>query len=657
MANVKSFYSTVKTGLLENLTTNAKSSFVAAINELDGEHGALSSLTTNAKSSFVAAINELDSEHGALSSLTTNAKSSFVAAINELDSDINSAFISRGNLPSCDLNTVIQNGMYLMRTSYLFDNKPPISDATGMLYVFNSGSAIYQMFIPWTPNTIFIRRKHVNESLYSSWYNISDNDTVLYNLFNSSDSNILRGQYYDRNGTLQTNSAISQTGFIEVTAGKDYTANYIEGFVLWYNNNANLIGNTPSETFLSNGYVTAIDNASYARFIVATSHLNDLWINEGRELANKKHVKDGLGIVRYYKDANITDMEKEIARNNIDALGYADIFICSKNLFNSSDSNTLRGQYYDRSGILQTNSAISQTGFIEVTVGNDYTANYIDGFVLWYDSNKNLIGNTPSETFSSNGYVTAINDASYARFIVATSHLDDLQIEEGRNSTSYLEYDRKYMKTDFYGLSGVAFGTSLTYRSQTTGGYLNYLSGLSGITFDNQGIGSATILQHSSIPDLNILSRVKSYTGYSNKQVCILEGFVNDWSLNHEKLGTYLDTGESTVCGCVRSAINYILSKNSSITLFLILDHYGKESTSSTSKNSSNISQYMYYEEISKIGHSMGIPVIKEYSISGISENTPQYLLDNIHLNTLGAKQSALRIWSEMKKYYPNALS
>ena len=47
--------------------------------------GDLGSLDTTAKSSAVAAINELDTDIGALSALTTTAKSSAVAAINEVD--------------------------------------------------------------------------------------------------------------------------------------------------------------------------------------------------------------------------------------------------------------------------------------------------------------------------------------------------------------------------------------------------------------------------------------------------------------------------------------------------------------------------------------------------------------------------------------------
>lgn len=206
--------------------------------------------------------------------------------------------------------------------------------------------------------------------------------------------------------------------------------------------------------------------------------------------------------------------------------------------------------------------------------------------------------------------------------------------------------------SSFEGLNGVAFGTSLTYRAQTAFGYLTKLAELSGITFDNQGIGSSVIKG-------NMLTAIKNYSDYANKRVCLLEGFVNDWYTNLP-LGTYTDTTEDSVCGCVRSALNYMFSQNANMTVFLILDHYGRNVSnvdcSTTAENGSGLTQYEYYEEIAKVAKSLGIPVIKEYEVSQISENTPQYLADNIHVNALGALQSAYAIWSQMKEYYPNQI-
>ena len=204
-------------------------------------------------------------------------------------------------------------------------------------------------------------------------------------------------------------------------------------------------------------------------------------------------------------------------------------------------------------------------------------------------------------------------------------------------------------------LLGVAFGTSLTAKSRPgdTGGYLNYLPEYSGITFDNQGVNSGTILPNASTS--NMYSPITAYADYSTKDVALLEGFVNDWYYNGAYLGTWKDSGMNTVCGRIRNAINHMRTQNRNLTIFLILDHFGQGITASDAVNSAGMTQYEFYAEIEKLALSMAVRVIREYELSEICEKTPQYLLDNIHLNTLGSQQSAKAIWSGMKDTYPNA--
>jgi len=117
-------------GNLTTLTTTAKTSAVAAINEVDANAdaaaaavGTLASLTTTDKASAVAAINEVDANAdaaaaavGTLASLTTTAKTSAVAAINEVDAEIAALAQVAVNLvldPFCRLwsvSTLAQDG-------------------------------------------------------------------------------------------------------------------------------------------------------------------------------------------------------------------------------------------------------------------------------------------------------------------------------------------------------------------------------------------------------------------------------------------------------------------------------------------------------------------------------------------------------------------
>ena len=114
-------------GTLSSLTTTAKTSLVAAINEVDAEvatntnniatntsniatnttHiGTLTNLTTTSKTDLVVASNEINAKVGNLSNLNTSAKSSAVAAINEVLNDFTLVnFKDYTNASSSDLTS------------------------------------------------------------------------------------------------------------------------------------------------------------------------------------------------------------------------------------------------------------------------------------------------------------------------------------------------------------------------------------------------------------------------------------------------------------------------------------------------------------------------------------------------------------------------
>lgn len=215
----------------------------------------------------------------------------------------------------------------------------------------------------------------------------------------------------------------------------------------------------------------------------------------------------------------------------------------------------------------------------------------------------------------------------------------------GSGSTESNPYD---------GLRGVAFGTSLTYRSQTTGGYLQYLPNISGINFDNQGVGSSKIYGGASS---SILNKLLTYEAYADKEVVLIEGLVNDW-YNESPLGEYTDTTTDTVCGCLYQAINHVLTENPNANLFIVFDHYGKGGSSASCASTEvrgGFTQYQYYEECAKVCELLSVPVIKQYATSGISQYTPNYLIDDIHCNAAGALRSANSIWDVMKRHTPKA--
>lgn len=269
-----------------------------------------------------------------------------------------------------------------------------------------------------------------------------------------------------------------------------------------------------------------------------------------------------------------------------------------------------------------------------------------------------LIFDSLPGTLTSYGTFTDSSDStisiSTAIFKATTDGLVNIINLDHDNCTYYPADILKINDNKFLGLSGVAFGTSLTYRALTTGGYLKHLSELSGITFDNQGVSGATILNYTGIPCM--LPTIMNYTGYADKRIAILEGFCNDWYYNTSTLGTWKDTTTDSVCGCIRNAINHMWDQNPDLTIYLILDHFGKGISAPDAVNTANMTQFEYYQEIEKVALSMGVRVIREYELSEINPKTDQYLLDNIHLNPLGASQSAESIWSVIKTQSPNLI-
>lgn len=325
----------------------------------------------------------------------------------------------------------------------------------------------------------------------------------------------------------------------------------------------------------------------------------------------------------------------------------------STDLF-SIDKDTMFGQVYSSGTQILVIDNLGMTGYIPVTPGNFYTTPITDVYCLWYDSSKNYVSRTERPTVS--GY-QAPDNVAYGRFIFDIGLLNNYYVKEvGTTYPTLIDGSDLYIKSPYENMFGVAFGTSLTERGLATysGGYTQYLQTLGQMAIKNMGIGSSVILAdgvHQSI-----LSAVKNYNGYSGKKFVLLEGFVNDWGYNSTSLGQYDDDTETTVCGCVRSALNYIMEHAPYVTVFLILDNYGKNyngvNNASTAKIN-NLTQYQFYEEIAKVAESLSVPVIKLYAISGINEYTPGYLLDNIHPTAAGAEQAAKAIWSVMKDTPP----
>ena len=284
--------------------------------------------------------------------------------------------------------------------------------------------------------------------------------------------------------------------------------------------------------------------------------------------------------------------------------------------------------------------------FIVSTLGDNKFRPFVicssDGTIIQWADNRQY--HNERIVIPSNGAYIGFNS-------VPTDAYGTVMVGEYVTDKMQHEIDALPISSPYDGAKGVAFGTSLTARGSLGTGYLAYLPDLIGATIDNQGVGSSywrTCHESSS----NILYNVQHYNGYADKDFCIIEGCVNDWA-GDRTLGTYKDTGTDTVCGCLYNMISHIYTQNPNIQIFVILDHFGRlynsTDNSPTALNGDNLTQYDFYEEIAKCCKFNSIPCIKEYAISSIGIWGTQYLDDNIHLNSLGAQQSAKVIAKAMQ--------
>jgi hypothetical protein len=475
------------------------------------------------------------------------------------------------------------------------------------------------------------------------------------NLFNPDDPDNTTTGYYNRENTLVADNYLRTSGYIPVIPGDKITSSIFGNahFVLWFTSKETGGFKSYTNYTATDSYATVPDGAYYAKFSYDRRNITSYQINKGTEL--QTYSKYNPRIKKGYLKS-LYQMESE----------YNEIVKHTVNLFNPLDPDVVRGGYYSRTNEYTVSSSLGMTGYIEVIQNFDYSFSpHVGGYVLWFDENKNLLGYT--DYLAETVYVTAIANAKYAKFLFALTDESAFIVNSGKTVADYEPYTRTVVRSEYLPETtsvnywenelGVAFGTSLTYRALTTGGYLQYLPQLSKAIIENKGVGNSTIFNNGSNP--NMLSVIKNYTGYSGKRFALLEGFVNDWYNNSSVLGTWKDDDEDTVCGCVRSAINYMLSQNPSLTIILILDHYGRNyggvNCSSTAERDGT-TQIEFYDEISKVAASLGVPVIPLYKMSGMCENTPYYYIDNIHPSESGAQQTANSIWAKMKNITPKVV-
>lgn len=460
--------------------------------------------------------------------------------------------------------------------------------------------------------------------------------TVGKNLFNLNDPGCTFGGYYNQTNTLVAASNYNQTGFIRVNGGENYTSTYKGAFVLWFDGAKRLISYIDSQTFTNTGYVTAPDNAVYAKFIATLEY----W--------DKLQVEKGTGSTKYaayepYINPDFLRIEERIITPEDTTF-----FESTKNMFNPNDEDCTFGGYFNTSNVLVTDANYNQSGYIPVKGGKNYTSTYKGAFVLWFDSSKRFISFTDSQGFMNNGYATAPVNATYAKFTSTVEYWATLQVEEGTESTAYQPYGSFVLKheylSDFFDISDklfTSYGDSIVAQNM----WQPYLVDYYGFIHTNLGIGSTTMAYKSDIeaatPCMVNADRIQGIKDSDPDIIGIMAG-TNDahYKINigtEEELSKALESKDKTTfIGAYSYLIETLLTWKPKLKIFVMTPMH------SVYEIQNGFDYKPYAEAVRTVAEYYAIPVADTAKHSGISKfDYRTYTKDGLHPNDAGGKNLA----------------
>ena len=405
---------------------------------------------------------------------------------------------------------------------------------------------------------------------------------------------------------------------------------------------------------------------------------------------------------------NLTDTQKETARDNINAASEGEItYVNTAQVNAAADISGWSYGYVKPDGSIKNESGGSwkYSGKIPIVpetpiVVNKMYCNTAVSSVAAYGENDNFIAEcslsqsssisasnpvTIQTTGKNVAYIRITAGGGYPDYNVTVTQYSGVKtikevIEEIQDQIDDIEgeLDGISVGTQWNGKSWVALGTSITDTKNTlapdgtsTGKFLPFLTALSGLTVTDKGVAGAVIGGH-----------ILYYAGHTaetaNAALVTIEGGVNDWAGNRP-LGQVGDTvpylvewtspvwnnggsAEGTFAGACYQAIKTAMDNSPKAVVVVLTDNTGRyialtgQHCERERQNSLGLLQKDYTDMLIAVAHYMGVPVINAGQRSMINQDNPDYLIDQIHQTELGGEQYANVIWSELKML-PNRIT
>jgi lysophospholipase L1-like esterase len=166
--------------------------------------------------------------------------------------------------------------------------------------------------------------------------------------------------------------------------------------------------------------------------------------------------------------------------------------------------------------------------------------------------------------------------------------------------------------TEYYGKKWVVVGDSLTeVNSRTTKHYFDYVADTTGITTVNYGV-SGTGYKRDEGNNNAFYQRVSTIP--LDADVVTIFGSGNDLTLISD-LGTPTDTGTTTICGCINTTIDNIISRLPTVSLGIVspTPWSGNQPTIDDSNNMA-----LYTKALMQICYIRSIPFLDLYHSSNL---------------------------------------
>jgi len=283
-------------------------------------------------------------------------------------------------------------------------------------------------------------------------------------------------------GALNANASYNTSEFIPVSANTQYSFSP-KHQVCWYDADKSFISGSPSGEVVQT--LTSPASAAYVRCSFGIGTWAAAQVEQGG--AATSYEKYGYFInFNNYQDGTISGNKIEnysLSPQKVDFLKR------TRNLFNKLTATI--GFFLSPAGAATSNAAYCYSYFIEVNAGESYICNKSMRFTTYYDEYRNGVGGGSSVAITS---FTVPSGVRYVRCTFFTSDLNNIQLESGTVTTSFVKYG-------FY-LDG-ANGESITLAESTLPSWFNKSWASIGDSITAQGLWQSYVENNFKLTHTN----------------------------------------------------------------------------------------------------------------------------------------------------------